>query len=90
MESAPKRNLTAGLYWTGVAMTLACFALVLAGNTELIWRFEHRALPLSWMLAGAGFLAFLAAELCGAARPRAREAQGESSQLSPEFEAAEY
>ena len=49
--STAKRNWTVGLYdgsyWIGVAMTLACFALVVAGNTELIWRFEHTRLPLS-------------------------------------------
>jgi hypothetical protein len=60
--STVKRIWTAGFYWIGMAMTLACFAFVLAGNTELVWRFEHTRLPLSWMFAGGAVFAFLAAE----------------------------
>jgi hypothetical protein len=80
----------AGLYWIGLAMTLSCFAVVLASNTELIWRFEHRALPLSWILAGGAVLAFLAAELYGTVSPHASASEAGSSELSPEFEAAEF
>jgi len=66
--SSVKRKSTAGSYWTtgfywiGVVMAIATFALILAGNTDLLWRFEHRGLPLSWAVAGAAVLAFLAAE----------------------------
>ena len=60
--STAKRIGIAGFYWIGVAMTIACLALVLAGNTEFVWRFEHRAFPLSWAIAGIAMLAFLAAE----------------------------
>jgi hypothetical protein len=87
--STPRRNWTAGFYWTGVALTLACFAFVLAGNTELMWRFEHRGSPLSWAVAGAGVVAFLAAELCDSAFSLGDETEGASSQLSPELEVAE-
>jgi hypothetical protein len=87
--STDKRNWTAGFYWTGVAMTLACFALILAGNTELAWRFEHTAFPLSWALAGVAILAFLAGELCHSAASVPTETEEESAQLSPEWEAAE-
>lgn len=87
--STPRRNWTAGFYWTGVALTVACFAFALAGNTELMWRFEHRGFPLSWAVACAGVVAFLAAELCDSAFPLSNEIEGASSQLSPELEAAE-
>jgi hypothetical protein len=51
-------------YSIGVAATLACIALILASNTDLFWRFEHRRFPLSWGLASVAMLAFLAAEIC--------------------------
>jgi len=88
--STAKRIWTAGFYWVGVAMTLACFALILAGNTELVWRFEHKGLPLSWAFAAAAVLAFLAAEFSHSARSAPSKAEDRSSQLSPELEAAEF
>jgi hypothetical protein len=89
MMSAAKRNWSAAFYWIGVAMIMACFALILAGNTELVWRFEHRGFPLSWAFAGAGVLAFLAAEFCHSVFSLPSEAEDRSAQLSPELEAAE-
>jgi hypothetical protein len=62
--STVRRNWITAFYWIGVITTLGCFALVLAGNTELAWRFEHRAFPVSWVLAGAAVISFLAAEAC--------------------------
>jgi hypothetical protein len=59
-----KRNWTDGFYWIGVALTLGCFALVLAGNTEFGWMFEHSRLPVSWILGGAAVATFLVADLC--------------------------
>jgi len=44
--------------WIGVVLTLACFCHVVAGNTELVSRFEHAGFPLSWVLAGAAIIAF--------------------------------
>jgi len=44
--------------WIGVVLTLACFATVVAGNTELVSRFEHAGFPLSWVLAGAAISRF--------------------------------
>jgi hypothetical protein len=87
--STGKRFWIAAFYWMGVAMTLACFALVLAGNTELVWRFEHRAFPVSWAFAGASVLAFLGAEFCHAAFSLRNESEDRSSQPSPELAAAE-
>jgi hypothetical protein len=87
--SIAKRNWTARLYWIGVAMTLACFALILAGNTELVWRFEHRRFPVSWAFAGVGILAFLVAELGHRASSPSHEREEGSLRLSPELEAAE-
>ena len=40
------------LYCAGVVMTLACFAFVLAGNTEALWQLEHTRIPMSWVFGG--------------------------------------
>jgi hypothetical protein len=85
--STAKQNWATGFYWIGVAMTLACFALVLAGNTELVWRFEHKGFPLSWMFAGAAVIAFLVAEFGSSAAASVSAAQDQTSRLTPEFEA---
>ena len=76
-----------GFYWMGVIMTVACFAVVLASNTNLIYRFEHSRFPLSWALACVAMLSFLAAEFCHT--PDALEAEEESSELTPEWETIE-
>jgi hypothetical protein len=60
-------TLYAVLYWSGVTMAVACFALVFAGNTLLVWRFEHAGLPLSWVAGAVAILAFMAAEFCHSA-----------------------
>jgi hypothetical protein len=62
--SIGKRYWTDGFYWVGIATTLGCFALVLAGNTEFAWTFEHSRIPLSWVFGGIAVAAFLAAEVC--------------------------
>jgi hypothetical protein len=77
----------AGFYWIGIMMAPACFAIVLAGNTDLIYRFEHSGFPLSWMPAGVAMLSFLAAEFCHADSLISEEE--ESSDLAPEWEAIE-
>jgi len=51
-------------YWIGVAMAIACLAFVLAGNTEVLWRFEHVGIPVSWAFGAVALLAFVAAEVC--------------------------
>jgi hypothetical protein len=86
--SIARRIWPAAFYWIGVTGTLVCFALVLSGNTESVWRFEHTGFPLSWAFAGAAALAFLAAEFCPSAGSP-REAEAGNSQLSPELEAVE-
>jgi hypothetical protein len=75
--------------WIGVVLTLACFVTVVAGNTELVWRFEHVGFPLSWVLAGAAILAFLATELCDSTASLPDEAEDSSSQFSSEWETVE-
>jgi len=87
--STGKRIGATGFYWIGVAMTLACFAFVLAGNTDLVWRFEHTGFPLSWAFAGVAVLAFLGAEFSQPAFSRPSRAEIRSSQLSPEMAASE-
>lgn len=87
--STGKRIWIAAFYWIGVATTLACFAFVLAGNTDLVWRFEHTGFPLSWVFAGFAILAFLGAEFSQPAFSRPGSAEDRSSQLSPEMAAAE-
>ncbi len=80
--SAARRNWMAVFYWIGVAMTLACFASVLGGNTELAERFEHRGFPLSWAFGSAAVFAFLAAEACDSVFSQPKEAPL-SSELKP-------
>ena len=75
--------------WIGVVLTLSCLAVILAGNTAIVWRFEHASVPLSWVLAGAAILAFLATELCDAPSSLPSEAQDSSAELFPEWEAVE-
>ena len=87
--STVQRSWATGFYWIGVAMTLACLVFIAAGNIELLWPFEHVGLPLSWVLAGSAILAFLAFEICDISSAWSSKAEGESSQLSPEWEAVE-
>ena len=75
--------------WIGVVLALACLAVVLAGNTELVWRFEHSGFPLSWVLAGAALLAFLATEFCDLTASVPDEAEDASSPFSSEWETVE-
>ncbi|MGB7760868.1 MAG: hypothetical protein WBL61_13625 [Bryobacteraceae bacterium] len=75
--------------WIGVILTLACFASVVAGNTEPIWRFEHAGFPLSWLLAGAAVLAFLATEFCDSAASLPIEEEDSSAQFSSDWETVE-
>lgn len=75
-----------GFNWIGVVLTLACFGVVLAGNTELVWRFEHAGFPLSWVLAGAAVLAFLATEFCDSTASLPSEEEDLSAQFSSEWE----
>ncbi len=75
--------------WIGVVLTLACFATVVAGNTELVSRFEHAGFPLSWVLAGAAIIAFLATEFCDSVASLPSEAEDSSSQFSSEWETVE-
>jgi hypothetical protein len=51
-------------YWIGMAMAAACIVLVLAGNTERLWRFEHAHIPLSCVSGIVAMLAFVMAEYC--------------------------
>ncbi len=75
--------------WIGVVLTLACFATVVAGNTQLIWRFEHSVFPLSWVLAGAAILAFLATELCDSTASLPDDVEYSSPEFSSEWETVE-
>jgi hypothetical protein len=86
--STAKRVWIATVYWIGVVTAIACFAFVLAGNTDLLWRFEHTSFPLSWAFAGAAILAFLAAEFSNSAS--FVPAEHLSSHLSTESEAADF
>jgi hypothetical protein len=88
-----KRGSIAGfydaLYWIAVLMTVACVALVLAGNTEVLWRFEHVGFPISWAFGAVAVLAFMAAEISSPPPDVSAETEEELSPLS-EWEAVEY
>lgn len=83
--STVRRNWIAAFYWIGVIMTLGCFALVLAGNTDVAWRFEHKGFPMSWVFAGAAVFSFLAAEACHSVFLRPRAAQALDAAASAEY-----
>jgi hypothetical protein len=75
--------------WIGVVLTLTCFATVVAGNTELVSRVEHTGVPLSWVLAGAAIIAFLATEFCDSTASIPLEEEHLNSESSSEWEAVE-
>ena len=87
--SRARMNWTAGFFWIGTAMALACFALVFAGNTELLWRFEHGVFPLSWAIGIGSVLAFLAYEFSPSASSRSSEAEDRISQPYTDWLGAE-
>ena len=87
--SRAMRNWAVGFYWIGAAMALASLVLILARNSELLWPFEHRVVPLSWAIGGGSILAFLAYELLPASFPRSRDAEGRSSQPDTDWETLE-
>jgi hypothetical protein len=79
-----RRNRTAhAFYWFGVIMALACVAIVLAGSTEMVYRFEHERFSLLWAFAGATVVAFLAAELWRPADSFMSEPEHGNPQVAP-------
>jgi hypothetical protein len=88
--STAQRTWTTGFYWTGITLSGACLVLILAGNTELAWRFEHASFPLSWAFAGVAVLAFVAFEFCDRTFSPPREGEDPSSQPSAEWEGADW
>ena len=77
-----------GFYWIGVAMTVGCVGLVLAGNTKWGFRLEHMDYPVSWVMAGIGVLAFLAGEICRSAFDPDRKSEDRSSRASAQYNGA--
>ena len=51
-------------YWLGMALALVCFAMVWAGHTAFLGRFEQAPIPLSWVVGGLAILALAIAEYC--------------------------
>ena len=90
--STANRNWTTtigvGFYWIAMVMTLTCLAFVVAGNTELLYRFEHTGFPTSWVCGGLAVVAFLLAELCGP-RIAPDEKEEASPEVTPEWEVVE-
>ena len=72
-----------GFFWSGLALSFACFALVATGNSRLVYPVEHTVLPLSWAFGGAAIVQFLAAELCHHAHTVARRAKEASERPAP-------
>jgi hypothetical protein len=64
-------GLQFGFFWTGIFLTLACIALVLASNTAVGYRLDHMGLPLPWVLGVGAVLQFVMAEICQRASPHA-------------------
>lgn len=81
MNTFKRRLWAVRFYWLGVVMTLASIALVLAGNTKLIYPFEHTSFPLAWKLAAIAVVAFLVGEICS---PPHRRTLDKESRLAME------
>lgn len=77
------------LNWIGVVLTLTCLAIVLAGNTAAAWRWEHAAVPLSWVLGAGAIIAFLATEWCDTQAPLPGEAEDPAPALASQWETVE-
>ncbi|MDP8990789.1 MAG: hypothetical protein M3N41_12005 [Acidobacteriota bacterium] len=73
--SSAWRKWIAGFYWIGVALAVACVAVVVAGHMARFSALERIDFPLSWAFAGMAGVALLAAELCHsiASPPRTEE-----------------
>jgi hypothetical protein len=89
---AVQQKFTATFYWIGVTMSVLCFALAWARNTELISRFSLANFPLPWAAGLIAIVAFLVAEYCHPPSPakecgahRLPETLSESSALETEF-----
>ena len=87
-------TLSAGFHCAGMVMTLTSVTFILAGNTDLFYRFEHNPFPLSWAIAVLAILAFVVAELTSPTKvleceALARDAKDESSRFAPEWEAVD-
>jgi hypothetical protein len=89
MATRPSWTVYTGFYWIGTAMMLACFALILAGNTEPVYQFEHTRFPLSWVFAIVAIFAFLAAEFCHPVETLANEMEARDAELIPDWEGVE-
>jgi hypothetical protein len=91
--STTRLSRAAGLYvrlfWVGATLAIACLALVCAGNTEPLYRFEHTRLPLSWIVGGIAMFAFLAAEFYHPADSVPNKTEDRLSQLALEWESFE-
>jgi hypothetical protein len=87
--STSERNWATGFCCIGVVMTVACLALILAGNTESAYRFEHTGFPLSWACAAGAVLAFLAAELCQSADSSTDVEEPAHPEIAPRMDAVE-
>jgi type IV secretory pathway VirB2 component (pilin) len=85
--SSAWRKWIAGFYWIGVALAVACVAVVVAGHTERFALLERIEFPLSWAFAGMAGVAFLAAELCHSIASRTRTEK--RSEISAAVETAD-
>jgi hypothetical protein len=72
-----------------VALTFGCFALILDGNSELLYRLEHSRFPLSRAVAGGAIFGFLLAEFCHPAEPVRAEAVDETAEIELAWEGVE-
>jgi hypothetical protein len=81
------RGLFAACYWIGIALTVACCTLILASNTDWVWRLEHVGVPLSWACGGVAVLAFLAAEFCHSILGHRGETEDRTAELVAKSEA---
>lgn len=56
-------------YWAGIAGSVACLALILAGNPISVTLRHFVGMPFSWLLGLLAIVAFIGAEYFGADEP---------------------
>ena len=62
-------------YWMGIALSVLCLGLVLAGNTRTVSQLEYAKMPLAWLFGILAIVAFMGAEYLELAEPTRPDAE---------------
>jgi hypothetical protein len=88
MQARVSRRLAGFFFWTGIVMSVLSILLIVYRDAKLIWPWEQGTIPLSWLLAGAAALAFLATEIAHAKANRKNVSATDSLPVPEEGSAA--